>query len=859
MGDRVGRPDDEPVGDRELVGWALDASQPQRRRNALEMIAERYLRDVLVSTAWRMGDAEAAAEVTQQTFADVCDKLLRGEGPSNPDRLGGWLHNFSHNRGRNYYKRREAVRERSRPADDDDVFVSGVSRVGVARDDEDRLAQALVIADRVARATLAADEQEIYRLFFEQGLLVAEVTEQLALSGWTLSQKTVQNKVTRVQAVIAVGFEAYLLVQHDRTLCGRLTAIVGRYPQQFGSELRDHVLKHARKCADCGSCAVCPTCRVRDVLAISACEKSSDCQRCRLCDSERVALKAEWAPALVILLFLRPVRTVVLQAVNEAWSTAISVLSSAPASPPGSPPGPPSAVGPMRRPTAKAKAKVATAAVATAAVIAGALLLTRPDVNPSPQTAPVVATVPTIAYATDQEVRVQTKGKATTVGRVTVGSTVTDLVWSADHRHVGWLAKPSQGTATTLHTTDLSTGQSRAWACQDCAGLAFQGANLVSVRQRAQILSYPPAGKAPKILELQGIDTTTTALQLFLVGSTAASSELLIFTLDNNLSGADANKLYRMAANSMVTTVVDDTLHDIPGGARQPGQYAAVSRDGTRFAYGGNVSGGDPCGPPDGVTVIDLDTGKHTTTALPDNASPPHLRITGLWFGPEGEVLASAIREPAEACVAYGEGAAARRQRTAVYRLDGGAWTKSSQDAVTAQTTGQGWSARRAGTIGLNDYRPPASPLVVTNARNQQVYLGDSVTAFAWAPGASTAAAPALGTLWAPYQKGYGLPRPRMFYNGGSTSGMVRDVTWTSWGGQRATGTGESRYLIVGADVADSPWEKSTVVAFDLGDCDGVRTYRQVAWFHPQHGERFDPAHPTHSINVCKGDYPDSP
>lgn len=850
MGDREWRPDDGPVGDRELVGWALDASQPKRRKSALELIAERYLREVLVSTTRRMGDAEAAAEVTQETFADACDKLLKGEGPQNPDRLGGWLNNFSRNRERNYYKRRATARERLTSGDaQSDGFGSGVSRVGLSRDDEGRLAEARGIAGRIGR-TLAADEQEIYRLYYERGLSVAEVTEQLALSGRSLSQKTVQNKVTRIAALIAVGFEAYLLVQQDRTLCKSLTGIVGRYPQEFGSELRDHVLKHARKCADCGTCTVCPTCRVRDVLAIETCEKSADCQRCRACDSERVALKAEWAPAIVIILLLRPVRTVVLQTINQAWSAAVSIMSSPPANPPTGPSGPPSAVGPLRRPIAKA----ATAAATTAAIIVGALLLTRPDANPSPQTAPVVAALPTIAYATSTQVRVQTKDKAIPVGKVGAGSTVTDLVWSADRRHLGWLAKPAQGAATTLHSADLSTGRSQTWNCNDCAGLAFQGANLVSVRQGAQLLSYPPTGKTPRTLKFQGIDTTNAGLQLFLVGSIASGSELLIFTIDNNTGGSDGNKLYRMAANSMVTTVVDQTLTQIPGGARQPGQYTAISPDGAQFAYGGNVSGGTPCGPPDGVTVVNLDTDKRTTTALPDSGSPSQLRITGIWFDLQGEVVASAFREPAEACTTNGQGAGTKRQQTALYRLASGTWTKTAQGTVTGQTTQSGWSAQRTAAVALNDYRPPASPLTITNPKKQQASLDDSVAAFAWAPAASKPT-PLLGTLWAPNQKGYGLPKPTMFFNGGSPSGMVRDLHWTSWGGQRATGTGEMPY-VTDSSVADSPWEKSSVVAFDLGDCDGVRTYRKISTYFPQHGGRFDP---TQYINVCTGEYSNAP
>lgn len=111
--DGIGQPDGERLNDRELVDQALHATEPDRRRQALEAIADRYLREVSVATARRMGDAEAAADVTQEAFADAFAKLMEREGPPNPDRLGGWLINFSRNRERNYYKRQGAVRERT--------------------------------------------------------------------------------------------------------------------------------------------------------------------------------------------------------------------------------------------------------------------------------------------------------------------------------------------------------------------------------------------------------------------------------------------------------------------------------------------------------------------------------------------------------------------------------------------------------------------------------------------------------------------------------------------------------------------------------------------------------------------------
>ncbi|WP_430379393.1 hypothetical protein [Streptomyces sp. B1-3] len=251
---------------------------------------------------------------------------------------------------------------------------------------------------------------------------------------------------------------------------------------------------------------------------------------------------------------------------------------------------------------------------------------------------------------------------------------------------------------------------------------------------------------------------------------------------------------------------------------------------------------------------MDLDADKRTTTALPDSGSLAQLRITGIWFDSQGEIMASAFREPAQACATNGQGAGSKRQPTALYRLTSGTWTKTGQDTALAQTTPNGWTAQRTAAVALNDYRPPTSPLVITNPKNQQVSLDDAVAAFAWAPTASRAA-PVLGTLWAPNQKGYGLPKPTMFYNGGSPSGIVRDLNWTSWGRQRATGTGEALY-VTNASVADSPWEKSTVVAFDLGDCEGVQTYRKISTFFPQHGERFDA---TQYIDVCTGEYSNAP
>lgn len=117
------------------------------------------------------------------------------------------------------------------------------------------------------------------------------------------------------------------------------------------------------------------------------------------------------------------------------------------------------------------------------------------------------------------------------------------------------------------------------------------------------------------------------------------------------------------------------------------------------------------------------------------------------------------------------------------------------------------------------------------------------------AKGASGGAAPApapaggddvvLGSLPS-NGRGYGTSRPTMLDNGGSRSGRTEQISWSSWGGERAEGTGRGPNPM-GA-VADGAPDSSPVhlVAFELGQCDGRRAYRKLAVY--AEGGSFDPA-----------------
>ena len=112
------------------------------------------------------------------------------------------------------------------------------------------------------------------------------------------------------------------------------------------------------------------------------------------------------------------------------------------------------------------------------------------------------------------------------------------------------------------------------------------------------------------------------------------------------------------------------------------------------------------------------------------------------------------------------------------------------------------------------------------------------------------ASSPVLGAAWAPGVQGYGKARPAGLSSNGDPTGIVYHLTWSSWGGATATGTGIAEYLAPGQSVAQGSPEHATVVAFDLGTCNGTAAYRAIEWYFPGHGQHFDP---TRYFDACTG------
>jgi hypothetical protein len=132
----------------------------------------------------------------------------------------------------------------------------------------------------------------------------------------------------------------------------------------------------------------------------------------------------------------------------------------------------------------------------------------------------------------------------------------------------------------------------------------------------------------------------------------------------------------------------------------------------------------------------------------------------------------------------------------------------------------------------------PSTTLALPTTTAATTTTGAPTTTARAAP-STTAALPRLGQPWASNQEGYGQARPRTINNGGDPTGIVTNIVWSSWGGSRALGTGTSDYAGPNQTVAQGTEESATVVAFNLGTCNGKLMYQGVEWYFPQHGQKF--------------------
>lgn len=160
------------------------------------------------------------------------------------------------------------------------------------------------------------------------------------------------------------------------------------------------------------------------------------------------------------------------------------------------------------------------------------------------------------------------------------------------------------------------------------------------------------------------------------------------------------------------------------------------------------------------------------------------------------------------------------------------------------------------GSSPARAHRPTTSSRATsTTTTSTTMTKAPSTTATTAGPPSTTTAVPTLGVTgaWAPAGAGFGEVRPAEVYLGGDQTGDLIHVTWSSWGGPQATGTGTSVYVAPNQLTYQGTSQTATVVAFDLGRCDGALVYKAVEWYFPQHGGSFDPNN--HAMETCTKGY----
>ena len=155
---------------------------------------------------------------------------------------------------------------------------------------------------------------------------------------------------------------------------------------------------------------------------------------------------------------------------------------------------------------------------------------------------------------------------------------------------------------------------------------------------------------------------------------------------------------------------------------------------------------------------------------------------------------------------------------------------------------------------GCSKQKSGAAAATTTSSTPPSTSTPPSITSTSPSSTATTSAGavPVLGAIWGPGgQAGYATVRPTVIDNGGDPTGRVTNVHWQSWGGSQATATGTSLYLAPNQIVAEGTEETATVVAFNLGTCQGKAAYNALEWYFPDHGQAFDP---NNYRNICTGD-----
>lgn len=180
--------------------------------------------------------------------------------------------------------------------------------------------------------------------------------------------------------------------------------------------------------------------------------------------------------------------------------------------------------------------------------------------------------------------------------------------------------------------------------------------------------------------------------------------------------------------------------------------------------------------------------------------------------------------------------------------------TAAAAALITGCSARPAQPAASASTASTGPAAAPSSVPASTPADTAAAVATTSAPATPQPSATATTPAPALGQLAGVFARGqgFGQVEPSTIFNGGDPTGLVKHISWQSWGAAKAIGYGKAEYVGPNQSVATGRQKPATVVAFHLGTCDGKLMYEAVEWYFPGEGQSFNPAQ---YENICTGSY----
>ena len=467
------------------------------------------------------------------------------------------------------------------------------------------------------------------------------------------------------------------------------------------------------------------------------------------------------------------------------------------------------------------------------------------------------------------------------------------LYWNGSH----WKPVPSPSPPGASLRSVAATSSSNAWAV-GYSGDATNTQTLILHRSGKTWRQMPSTAGT-----LSGV-TATSPTNAWAVGATNSGSTLILHwngkawrqmpSTAGTLSGVTAtsptNAWAVGATNSGSTLILHwngKAWRQMPSPSPGSGQAlasflsgVAVSSAGTIWAVGNGNSCG--CGP--GASLIERWKG-HTWGQVPTPTFGGGVNLIAVASLPSGRSWAVGLSGsgdgPTSSVILQWTGTAWTRVPIAdLGSDDGGLWGLAATSRSNAWAVG--WDSAGGNAAGTpkililrwNGTAWKASLPVASSAKTPAGGAASTTTTTTLAPTTtttvpSTTTLPATPTADGPLLgsaawgqalgsfagiSGFGEVAPDSFSEGPTAeSPHVDSISWSNWGapqamgqGQAIDGTGQS------GPISSWPVETATVVAFDLGTCDGsTPAYQEVTYYFPQDGETFDP---TKSTNACTGE-----